>query len=61
MDTAVMQKLRQASLLDFFLSLPPSHQKEYLAWVTSAKKEATKMARIDKMLGMLRAKQQTQQ
>jgi hypothetical protein len=57
MDTDVMQKLRHTNLLNFFLSLPPSHQKEYLVWVTSAKKAETKQARIDKMIGMLRTKQ----
>lgn len=33
-----------------FESFPPSHQKEYITWITEAKKEETKQRRLEKTL-----------
>ena len=40
----------------FFDSLSFTHKKEYVEWVTSAKKPETRMARIDKCIEMLLSK-----
>jgi len=37
----------------YFNSLPPSHQKEYINWITEAKKEETRMRRIEKTIEKL--------
>lgn len=57
MNETIKQSLLAANLLDYFESLGPSHQKEYLKWVNEAKKDETKQKRITKMLEMLKAKQ----
>lgn len=36
-----------------FEALPPSHQREYVEWITEAKKEETRRSRIQKALTML--------
>ncbi|MCB1172863.1 MAG: YdeI/OmpD-associated family protein [Leptospiraceae bacterium] len=36
-----------------FTSLPPSHQREYLAWIVSAVKPATRLKRIQKTVERL--------
>ncbi len=41
---------------EFFQSLSFSHQKEYVEWVTSAKKQETRDSRLEKMIEMLRNK-----
>ena len=41
---------------EYFNSLAFSHQKEYVKWITDAKREETKMARLEKMLMMLKEK-----
>jgi uncharacterized protein YdeI (YjbR/CyaY-like superfamily) len=38
-----------------FDALPPSHRREYLEWITEAKKPETRARRIAKMLGELEA------
>ena len=38
----------------FFASLPPSHQKAYVTWITDAKKEETRRSRIESAVAMLR-------
>lgn len=40
----------------YFESLAYTHRKEYVKWITSAKKEETKKARLEKMLKMLNEK-----
>ena len=50
------QKLQQAGLHEYFMSLPPSHQQEYLKWINAAKKPDTKTKRIAKMVELLKAK-----
>jgi hypothetical protein len=38
----------------FFGSLPPSHKKAYVTWVTDAKKAETRASRVESAVGMLR-------
>jgi uncharacterized protein YdeI (YjbR/CyaY-like superfamily) len=38
-----------------FEGLPPSHKRNYIAWIDSAKKEETKIGRIEKAIAMLLA------
>jgi len=45
---------KDASVKDYFMSLSFSHQKEYVDWITTAKKEETKTARLAKMMELLR-------
>lgn len=40
----------------YFDSLAFTHQKEYVKWITDAKREETRLARMEKMLMMLTAK-----
>lgn len=35
---------------DFFSKLPPSHQKQIVHWISSAKKEETKLSRLEKAI-----------
>jgi uncharacterized protein YdeI (YjbR/CyaY-like superfamily) len=37
-----------------FLRLPPSHRKEYVAWVMDAKKDETRLRRLGKIIAILR-------
>jgi len=39
-----------------FDALPPSHQAEYVAWITAAKKPATRERRIVGMIERMKAK-----
>jgi uncharacterized protein YdeI (YjbR/CyaY-like superfamily) len=36
--------------LAVFQKLPPSHKKEYVKWINEAKKEDTRLRRIEKMI-----------
>jgi len=45
--------LKQAGLDQFFSSSVPSHQREYVKWITEAKRSETRKARIDKAVKML--------
>jgi uncharacterized protein YdeI (YjbR/CyaY-like superfamily) len=38
-----------------FERLPPSHRREYVAWIDSAKKEETRQRRIEQAIAMLLA------
>jgi uncharacterized protein YdeI (YjbR/CyaY-like superfamily) len=57
MNSETEKSLQMAGLLDYFNSLPPSHQKEYLIWINEAKKSETQANRILKTIEMLKAKQ----
>jgi uncharacterized protein YdeI (YjbR/CyaY-like superfamily) len=57
MDESIKKALQKARLLEAFNKLPPSHQREYLSWINQAKRPETRQKRIEKMVGMLRAKQ----
>lgn len=52
----IADRLKSSSLEQYFLSMAPSHQKEYLQWIASAKKPETREKRIAKMLVMLDSK-----
>jgi uncharacterized protein YdeI (YjbR/CyaY-like superfamily) len=39
-----------------FFSLPSSHKKQYIDWITEAKRIETRKARVEKTLRMLAAK-----
>ena len=43
-----------AEALALFQRLPPSHRRQYAAWITEAKREETKLRRTRKMIEMLR-------
>jgi uncharacterized protein YdeI (YjbR/CyaY-like superfamily) len=50
----VRERLRQeARALAFFNSLPPSLRRNYLAWITGAKREGTRRRRLEKAVGFL--------
>jgi bacteriocin resistance YdeI/OmpD-like protein/uncharacterized protein DUF1905 len=51
--------LKREKVLDFFDSLSNTHRKEYIRWVTEAKKEETRERRLAKSVEMLRAKIKT--
>jgi uncharacterized protein YdeI (YjbR/CyaY-like superfamily) len=38
-----------------FENLPPSHRRMYVAWIDSAKREETKLRRLEQAIGMLEA------
>ena len=56
MSDDIKSALERAGLLDNFLTLAPSHQKEYFKWIDEAKKSDTRMRRIEKMIEILRDK-----
>jgi uncharacterized protein YdeI (YjbR/CyaY-like superfamily) len=45
--------LKDASLLEKFNKLPPSHQREYHKWIEETKKPETRAGRIAKVIEML--------
>lgn len=50
-----LQKLlKKESLLSFFDTLSYTHRKEYCRWITEAKKEETRLRRLEKAVEMLR-------
>jgi len=52
---AEFQKLmKKEKLLSFFEGLSYTHRKEYCRWITEAKKEETRAARLEKSIVMLR-------
>lgn len=48
---------KETMLVNVWNSFAPSHRREYAAYVAEAKREETKLRRIEKVLGMLRNKQ----
>ena len=56
MNKQIEDALKNAGLLEYFNRLAPSHKEEYLSWISEAKKEDTKVKRIEKMIEMLRSK-----
>lgn len=53
----VADALKSAGVVAFFAGLPPSHRREYLKWITSAKKPETRKTRVEKAVKMLAQKQ----
>lgn len=45
--------IKNKKAFEKFSSMPPSHQKEYISYITEAKKEETQMRRVEKVLEML--------
>jgi len=48
--------LKDSGLAEFFSAYPPSHRREYLKWISEAKKPETRERRIQKTMKMLSAK-----
>ena len=46
--------LEQEKVLPFFENLSYTHRKEYCRWITEAKKEETRLARLSKAVAMLK-------
>jgi Bacteriocin-protection, YdeI or OmpD-Associated/Domain of unknown function (DUF1905) len=51
---AFQAAMKKAGLLDTFEKLSYTHRKEYCRWITDAKKEETRSARLVKSIDMLR-------
>ena len=51
----VLQKILEQypEAYHIFNKLPYSHQKEYLEWISSSKKEVTRLKNMEKMISML--------
>lgn len=47
--------MRQARVLGFFDDLSFTHRKEYCRWISEAKKEETRVRRLDKAIQLLKA------
>ena len=55
------RRLEKEKLLAFFEALSNTHRKEYVRWITGAKKEDTRTARLEKAIVMLKQKVKTPQ
>ncbi len=53
MPTFVAEALAQNELLDAYRSRPPYQRNDYIGWITSAKREATREKRLRQMLDEL--------
>jgi hypothetical protein len=51
--------MRKEGLLPFFEGLSYTHRKEYCRWITEAKKEETRVKRLEKAVDMLKQKVKT--
>lgn len=51
--------LKKEKLIDFFENLSFTHRKEYIRWITEAKREETRQKRIAKAVEMLHGKVKT--
>ena len=56
---SLAQMMKREGLLAFFDSLSYTHRKEYCRWISEAKKEETRVKRLDKAVVMMRAKVKT--
>jgi hypothetical protein len=52
-------RMKREGLREFFDGLSYTHQKEYVRWVSEAKREETRARRLEKAVEMLRAKVKT--
>ncbi|MDH5228666.1 MAG: YdeI/OmpD-associated family protein [Gammaproteobacteria bacterium] len=50
----------QPTAADVFHQLPPSHQQEYIQWISESKKQETREQRIKKTIEMLLEKAEYQ-
>ena len=53
------KRLEKEKLLTFFETLSNTHRKEYVRWITEAKKEETRRARFEKAIALLKKKVKT--
>lgn len=53
----VKAAFKGAGVLAYFDKLAYSHRKEYMQWIVAAKKEETRLSRIDKAISKLKAKE----
>lgn len=51
---AFRKLMKKEGLLPFFEGLSFTHRKEYCRWITEAKKEETRLKRLEKAVEMLR-------
>lgn len=51
---AFAKRMQQEAVLPFFESLSYTHRKEYIRWITEAKKEETRVRRFEKAIEMLK-------
>lgn len=49
-----LKRLQKEKLLGFFETLSHTHRKEYVRWITEAKKEETRRARFEKAINLLK-------
>jgi len=54
MPDFVLDALKNAKLFNAYESRPPYQQNDYVGWITSAKREETRIARVTQMLDELR-------
>lgn len=52
-------EMKRAGVAEFFDSLSYTHRKEYVRWISEAKKEDTRARRIEQAIEMLRSKVRT--
>ena len=55
----IRKQMLRSHMLDKYDSLPPSHQREYLTWIESAKKSETRQQRVAKMLEAIKQRAST--
>ena len=53
-EMMALRLLEKERLLPFFEGLSFTHRKEYCRWITEAKKEETRLRRLEKAVEMLR-------
>lgn len=53
--TAALEQDEEAK--DIFSKLSPSHKKEYIKWITEAKKVSTCVSRVNRVINMLKGLQ----
>src|SRR3984885_8248023 len=56
---ALLKRMKEEELLPFFEGLSFTHRKEYCRWIGEAKKEETRLKRLEKAIEMLRKKIKT--
>ena len=55
-DYIIKALAKNKSAKSAYEKLSPSHQREYIKWITEAKKEETREKRVSKMIEMLTKK-----
>ncbi len=53
------KRLEKEKLFEFFETLSNTHRKEYVRWITEARKEETRKARFEKAIALLKQKVKT--